>query len=388
MPLKINYLTASDKLRSLIGKITFYNTYKKPSAIFPYFFLGTKSEIINFDNWPYLVPYLYNKKLGYFTEDNNKYQFKDTFLITGFYINNNTTITLTFSNKYSLKALNALIEDRELFRFENGSYNNWNRTVTFLSDISANNKIILNKKENYKIENLIKLTNNQINMEIKIAKNENVNLQLLNNKEIEFGLYRIEGKKQNESILYHGINNKYFCTPSEIDFFGGLRNRSQIVSHYHDHKHSMNNHTHKLVHNHDLSNHSHDITHTHNYSESVGSPRNYITGPTYIQHTYHVETYWGQSMSLFGAIGQDMIKNSLLTREITDPPSFLNTDKPDISITGSAVNSSTGDNTSINLTKTTSMDGLLTNENNFKIGNKNLYDSNIVYAYIYGGKFK
>ena len=384
MPLKINYLTSSDKNKFIVGKIVIYNNYKIPSIDFPYFYLGYKPEILTYSSWPELVPYLYDKKIGYFTTINNVYQFKDNFIINSFFINNNI-LTLNFLDQHSLKILSALIEDRELHRFENGSYANWYKTITPTSSVISNNKIILEQNKNYKIENIFKLTDNLIRIEIKLNNIENISSQNLNSKSIEIGPYRMEGKTEKDQIYYSGIDGKYFCTPNSTEFVGGLKNRSQLISHFHNHKHDMNNHTHKITHTHTLSAHTHGMTHSHLYPENYSGVGSYGFGPVLIRAGYG-DLYWGSWVNVLGS-QTNTNKETLYSRDWTDLPNILDTGLASEFATSPSVNSLTNNNSSLNKTNTTEKNVLFTNDDNFKIGNKNQYDSNIVYTYLYAGKY-
>ena len=97
MSLKINYLTPSNKNKVLLGKIVFFNSFIDVSVSFPYFYLGETSQTLNYENWPSLVPYLYDKKLGFFTTINNNYQFKDNFNASSFSTNAGV-LTLNFNS--------------------------------------------------------------------------------------------------------------------------------------------------------------------------------------------------------------------------------------------------------------------------------------------------
>jgi hypothetical protein len=381
MPIKINYLTPSDKNKSLVGKMVYLNEYRDPSPSFPYFYLGPKSEIIYYNSWPELVPYLYDKKLGFFTTISDVYQFKDNFRVFSFSLSSGI-LTLGFNDTYSLSALKALNEDRELYYFENNTYVGWNRTITPINNIDLNNKVYLVAFQNYNIEAIEIISDLQINLKIKINSLDAVSLQILNNKNVEFGLYRMEAKSRIQSVYYHGLRSKYFITSNSDVLIGGLRIRSQIIGHSHDHTHNMNNHTHAMNHTHDMSNHRHAMTHSHTYGDSTASTYSTAYGPVLIPGGYGAY-YNGYNAN---------VASTLVTDTRTTNTSRVNTDGPSINITGQASNSTTNvsinlltnNNTGINIEKTTNMDNINTNEDNFKVGNKNHYDSNVTYIFIYG----
>ena len=383
MSLKISYLTPSNKNQTLLGKIVFYNTYREPSISFPYFYLGKKAEIVYYQNWPNLVPYLYDKKLGFFTTVNNIYQFKDNFKASSFSTNTGI-LTLNFTDENSLIVLKALYEDRELYSFENnGSYENWNKTITPINDVNLNNRIFLKTNQNYNIQNLEIINNNLINIKIKISSLENISLQNLNNKNFEFGLYRIENKSKNESIYYGGVNSKYFSTPDSSIFIGGLRTRSQIIGHSHEHSHEMP-HTHTMSHTHGMSNHTHGMTHNHTYLDFLSNTYPVPYGPVLIPGGYGAQEFGINTNVVSTQVSTNRTSNN--SRISTDPAQGQ-TGQADIFTTSLPINLSTDNNTSFNQTKTTNKDDIYTNDNNFKVSDKNYYDTHVIYTYIYGSTF-
>lgn len=382
MPIKINYLTPSDANKALIGKLVFMNEYRTPAVDFPYYYLGPKNEIIYYSSWPELVPYLYDKKLGFFTTINNVYQFKDNFTVSGFSISSGGILTLNFNDTDSLNALRALHEDREIYFLENSTYVGWNRTITPLNNIDLNSKIYLTAFQNYTIDTIEIISSLQINLKIKISSLEVISLQLLNNKSVEFGLYRMEGKSQTQSIYYNGIRNKYFISPNSTNFIGGLRTKSQLIGHSHEHTHDMSNHTHTMIHTHDMGNHRHVMTHSHTYLDSSAAPYSTLYGPVLIPGGYGAYyTGYGANIASVQTTDTRVTNNS---RTTTDGPSNNTSGQANNSTTGTPINLSTNNNTGINSVRTISKDDIYTNSNNFKVGNKTQYDSNVVYTYIYG----
>jgi hypothetical protein len=381
MAIKINYLTPSDKNKSLMGRMVFLNEYKEAAIDFPYFYLGPKSETINYSNWPDLVPYLYDKKLGFFVTINNNYQFKDNFKIFSFSLLNGI-LTLNFTDEYSLKALLALYEDRETYYFENNTYVGWNRTITPINNIDLNNKVYLTSNQNYNIDNIEIISDLQINLKIRVSSLEIISLQILNNKNVEFGLYRIEGRNRTQSIYYHGLKTKYFTTSNSNDLIGGLRTRSQVIGHSHEHTHDMGEHTHTMIHTHTMSNHRHAINHTHTYIDSTASTYSTSFGPVLIPGGYGA-LYYGYNVNVAStrAVDNRTTNNS---RNFTDGASPNLSGQANNQTMSPPANLSTNNNTSFNLTKTTNKDEIYSTDNNFKVGNKNYYDSNISYVYIYG----
>ena len=375
MSIKINYLIPSDKDQSLIGRIVFLRNFKQTSVDFPYFYMGEKNEILNQNNWPDLVPYLYDKKIILF----NNTEVIDYFQIYNCYteISNSNIFCLEFRNTNSINALNGLIEDKKMSFLEN---NEWYRTVTPLNDIVVNNKIILKEKENYKIDDIIMLSSNIIKINIKINNSDTIRPTLLNNKNIEFGLYRIENTKN--SIIYNAITGKYFSTPNSKDFIGGLKTRSQLIEHAHKHTHDIT-HTHSMSHMHDMSNHTHNMQHTHSYSDMTSNPV-YINNGRVMIGTYGNILYTGTTINVpSGPLNSITKANNLTNKTLTDQPSPNITGLPNLNTTSSPNNNVTSEI----LSKTTELDGNYTNINNFKIGNKNYYDSNVVYVYIFGGNY-
>ena len=370
---KINYLIPSNKNQILVGRVVFLKEYLPPSVDFPYFYLNSQDETLYYANWPDLVPYLYNKTLGFFTTINNNYRFKNAFEVYSFFVQTTNQIVLKFTNTDSIKAIMALNEDRELYYFENNnSYDGWNRTITPKSDIkTSDNVIFLFANNNYKINSITIQSETLATLTISILNSKIYNdEQFLNDKNIEFGLYRIADKGINDSVIYTSVKSKYFSTPSSNDFFGGLRTRSQIIGHTHEHTHNMNNHTHTLSHTHDLRNHVHYMNHQHNYDDVRSD-------------SYDMGTGVGDQASSAG--GQyDTTRSTNYTRDYTDGPS--------VNSTGNATQSTTSfpDNnllTNISAKTINNDSGLYTDSTKFKYGDKNNYDSIVYFAYIYGASY-
>ena len=377
MSLKINYLIPSNKNEILLGRIIFFDNFIPSAITFPYFYLGAQGETLNYYNWPNLVPYLYDKKLGFFTTINNVYQYKNNFEIYSF-TTTTGTLTLKFKEANSIKALKSLYEDMMVHYFENNnSFVGWNRTITPLSDIGTENLIFLNANMNYKIDTLqISNDNSLATITIKTSNNQTVIERELINKNIEFGLYRLENKTNRQSIFFNGIKGKYFSTSDSESLIGGLRTRSQLIGHTHLHTHDMNNHTHTMQHTHPMS-HTHGMEHSHFYGDSKsntagtggGGGGNYTTGGAQYDdnNTTAASKYLGSESG----------------RDYTDGPSTSNTGLASLSTTTIPSNNLL---TSISA-KTINKDDIYTNSDNFKIGNKNHYDANITFAYIYGGSY-
>lgn len=370
---KINYLIPSNKNQSLLGRIMFSKDYQPPSVDFPYFYLNSQNETLYYENWPDLVPYLYSKTLGFFTTTNNNYRFKDKFEVYSFFVQNLNQIVLKFTNNDSIKALIALDEDKKLYFIENGNYTNWNRTVTPTSDFKTSDNItFLNSNVNYRISDITIENSNLAYLTLIITNNQIYNEeQILNNKTIEFGLYRQANKTATESVFYMGIKNKFFSTPNSDDLMGGLMIRSQIIGHTHEHIHTIN-HTHTMPHIHDLRNHVHYMDHQHGHNDVRSDAIRFGSGA-----------------------GEEAVSAGppfAITRTTNYALERSSTDGPDRNTTGNASQSTTTTPNNNSLTaisaKTINNDnGLYTNSGNFKHGDKNNYDSIVYFAYIYGASY-
>jgi hypothetical protein len=109
MSIKISYLIPSSKNQIIIGRLVFLKNFIKTSIEFPYFYFGERNEILNQSNWPDLVPYLYEKKINLFVNN----QVKDNFSAYSF-SSLNGNLTLEFRDPNAITILKALNEDREL----------------------------------------------------------------------------------------------------------------------------------------------------------------------------------------------------------------------------------------------------------------------------------
>ncbi len=375
MSIKINYLIPSNKDQTLIGRIVFLKNFRLTSVDFPYFYMGEKNEILNQINWPDLVPYLYDKKLIIF----NNNEIIDYFSIYNCYTDlyDTNILSLEFRNEKSIIALNGLIEDKKMSLLEN---NEWYRTITSLNDVIISGKLLLKEKENYKIDDIIPLSSSIIKVNIKIINSDIVRPTILNNKNIEFGLYRMENT--NNSIIYNAITGKYFSTSNSKDFIGGLKTRSQLIEHGHKHIHDIT-HTHTMSHMHDMSNHFHNMQHTHSYVDTT-SNLGYINNGSVMIGTYGNILYTGTTINVpSGPLNAITKTNNLTSKALTDQPNPNTTGLPSINTTSSPNNNVTSEI----LSKTTELDGKYTNINNFKIGDKNYYNSDVVYVYIFGGNY-
>jgi hypothetical protein len=375
MAINIIYTNSDDNSLSgdPIGKIIYFDKYSSPSAFFPYFYMGEKSQILNYTNWPDLVPYLYDKKLGVFILANNKYEYKSNFQISGFF-NTKGKLTLRFDNNpIMINIINALIEDRTVHYLENNnSYIGWNKTVTPLSDIVYQNKILLYKDTNYYIEdlNIINLEQNNSSISINISIKDTFTYTSLNGKNIEFGLHRIPGKTKVQSVFFPGIKGKTFSTTDNVNMICGLRTVSQISGHVHKHIHNLSNHTHAMSHTHDMSNHTHYMQHTHEYSDFYA----------YNGTTFKVLNGNTKNLHLLASYN-DQQRITMETRINTDP----NYDNTSV-FTGNSLEPNIKQTENVNRMGI-DKDNIYTNEANFKVGNKNFSETYTVYGYIYAKKY-
>lgn len=362
--------TVSDDQIDSVGKIIFFDKYSPPSAFFPYFYLSERSQTLNYDNWPELVKYFYDKKLGFFTTINNIYQYKDIFEINGFDYNPVTRIlTLKFvQNTINETLLRSIKEDRDLYFFENGNYTNWNRTITPVVDLIHNSQTILFKDSNYFINDL-----NYFTYRLDISINLNigtVNRSGLTNQTFEFGLHRLPNRTKFQSIYYHGIKGKTFAITDNDQLISGLRSRSQIMGHTHDHTHNMA-HTHTMSHTHDLSNHSHGMLHNHGYGDSTN---NGVTAISVLDGNFYSQN----------------LTNASVLYTVTTGEFSGSTDIPSNNIT-QVFNSNTSvpnnNNTSGITVRTTNKDNNHSTDLNFKVGNKTFGESYPIFPYMYARKY-
>lgn len=369
MSFKIIYTTKVEEKEEPIGKIVFFDKYQPSSPSFPYFYLSERNEILNYSNWPDLVPYFYDKTLGFFVTIASVYQYKNNFSVYSLTASN-SIITLKFIDTFSVRALRALDEDRKLHFLENNSFSGWNRTFTPTSDITINNVVYLFKDTNYYI-NDINITSD-INATLTFtASVQNVTETLTSGKNIEFGLHRIPGKTRFESVFYSGLKGKAFATSDSLDLIPGVRTRSNLMGHAHDHTHTLNNHTHSFPHTHDLSNHSHYMNHLHGYSDRRNGDLAEVRpwAPFFIADL---------GINIF-----DVSRNTESTRDYTDGPTNNNTGSPSTSTTSDVSNSITSNVRN----KTTDIDNINSNVNNLKIGDKTYAESYPIFAYLYAARY-
>lgn len=376
MAIKIIYTSRIEEKEEPVGKVVIFDKYTQPNPFFPYFYLGEKNEILNYNNWPDLVPYFYRKTLGFFATISGIYQYKNIFNVYSLTASGNV-ITLKFVDVESVKALKALDEDRKLYFLENNTYENWNRTITPTSNFTINNNNYLFKDTNYYINDITII--NDINANLTIINSvANLNETLILNRNIEFGLHRIPGSTEQQSVIYHGLKGKTLAFSDSLDLIPGLRTRSQIMGHAHDHTHTLNNHTHTMPHTHDLSNHTHYMNHRHGFNDlRNGDPR--VVNP------------WARNIFIEEANPLLAFNNYLTSqttayvknRQFTDPPSNNNSGNASVSTTSDASNT----NTSNILSRTTDIDNVNSNVNNLKIGDKTFSETYTVYTYIYARKY-
>jgi hypothetical protein len=370
MAIRINYLEIRNQSNAIIGEIEFFDSYKTPSANFPYFYLGEKNTTIIYQNWPNLVEYLYDKTIS--TVDINKIATRE-FPIYSF-SNAANIATLNFNDTNTFKAIKALIEDRLAYYIDNNTFVGWNKTITFLNSITISGTTYFTANTTYYIASMtineqtgtssITVGSNSVNV---------VNNSILTNIKLEFGLFRIPGQSSNESVYYTGIKGRFLCNNDETVFVGGLKIRSQIMGHAHNHQHSLNNHSHTMSHQHGLNNHTHYMSHNHSYTDD----RSIINGVTF-----------GDSYLKTLSTSLTVVDQYRDTSQSTEFTSSAN-----INITTEASNTTTdsisGSNTSNVLTKSTDDDNsIFSNINlNFKVNSKIIPESYTLYAYFYGGQY-
>ena len=372
MAIKIIYTNQIEQEEEPVGKIVLFDKYIQSNPFFPYFYLGEKNEILDYKNWPDLVPYLYNKTLGFFVTVSGIYQYKNFFNVASLTANGNL-LSLKFVDVESVKALRAIDEDKKLHFLENNNYTNWNRTITPTSDFTINNINYLFKDTNYYINDITITSDINANLTI-INSVPNLNETVLTNKNIEFGLHRIPGNTALEKVFYSGLKGKTFGFSESLDLMPGLRTRSQIMGHAHDHVHTLNEHTHTMFHTHDLSNHAHYMNHYHGYNDlRNGDPRNVNPWAINFNNKFLGVNNYGSSRAT-----QYMRDNSF-----SGGPSNNTSGASSLSTTSEANNT----NSSGVLSKTTDKDDINSNINNLKIGDKTFSETYTVYAYIYARKY-
>ena len=377
MPVNIIYtIKKEDETASnsdQIGRIVFFDKYSTTSAFFPYFYLGENSQILKYENWPQLVPYLYDKKLNLYIIKNGIGFNVNIFNVYSFSLNQDKILTLNFTDMNSLKALGALKEDRDSHYLENNnSYDNWNRTFTLLNDLKFNNQIILNKDKTYYI-NDISVSNTIASISIKTYLSiSKIDALVVNDISVEFGLYRIPNNNEYQSVIYSALKGKYFSFNDLNSLVNGLRTRSTISGHYHEHTHDMS-HTHDMQHTHNLNNHTHSISHNHTYQDTRTGDISSIS----------IVNGWQYSINL----NNNNFIQTLLTNQsnklLTDGPNLILTEKnngqtspPVVNITSDVEQTTTDINTQF-----------LNNQNFFKVDKRNFAETYTVFAYLYGGKY-
>ena len=371
MSIKILYTNIEQKDSEPVGKVFLFDKYQTPSAFFPYLHLGEKSQILKYENWPDLVPYLYDKKIGFFTTIAGVYQYKNNFQIYSI-LSANSLLTLKFIDINSVNVLKALDEDKKMHYMENETNNDWNKTFTPLGDITINGITFLIKGINYYIKD-ITITNDLLaTMTVSISVSNQLVETLIYGKNIEFGLHRIPGQTYSESVFFYSIKGKTFAASDSTNFIPGLRTRSQIIGHTHNHTHNMNNHTHSLSHSHDLSGHVHYMNHQHGYNDvRNGNP-------------YHLAPWdpWVNPTPM-GVNNYDIGRGTDHTRDYTDGPNNNSTQDANTPNTSAPSNNLTTDILSKNISK----DDIYSNSNNFKVGNKTFGETYTICAYIYGKRY-
>jgi hypothetical protein len=368
MPISINYLSLKNQENIKIGEIEFFDSYKITSSSFPYFYLGQKSVTLAHQNWPDLVPYLYEQKATVIDLNKTVY---NTFPIYSF-SNTNGIATFNFTNVNVLKILNALIEDKNMYFVDNdNNYSGWGKTITPKTDIAINGTTFFIANNNYYINDIVTQQNSGY-LTVSSGSSIIVNNSLLTDKNIEFGLYRIPGKSNIESVYYTMNKGKFFSNNNTNDSLSGLKIRSQILGHAHDHNHNLNNHTHIMQHSHGLNNHTHVMQHSHNYVDLKSNVNQIFVGIDYSKVVSGSYTF------------SDKYIETSSSREFTDGPNNNITSVNSNNVTNSI---STVITSNINTKTTNDDDDIYSNNYNFKVNNKIIPESYTIYCYIYGGKY-
>ena len=362
MAVSINYLSLNNMDLNLIGQIDFFDQFVLPTRDFPYFFLDQQSTNISYNNWPDLVPYLYLQKIKIV---NNDKSLIENFKIYSFTASTGT-VTLNFTNTDSMKIIRALNEDRLAFFLEYGTYTGWNKTFTPINDITNATVTFFTANQNYYITNiLINEINNTGTITATSSNQTNVTTPyILNEKYIEFGLHRIPNQTNIQMVYYSGIKGRYFCNNMN-GMFNGLKIRSQMIGHIHEHTHEMSNHTHTLAHSHNIGHHSHYMDHTHNYWEGRSDVNTISTAA------------WRDGHPITGPY--DTYRVTDYTRDYTDGPTNNSTNN--VNVTSNSISNNI---TSENLVKTTNIDNIYSNDFNLKINNKIIPETYTIFPYIYG----
>lgn len=366
MPIKINYLSLINVDNNEIGQIDFFDSYITPSKDFPYFYIGQRNTILYSTNWPTLVPFLYSQKIKIINSSKVE---TNSFLVHSF-TNAAGIATLNFTNTNSVAILKGLLEDREAYFLENGTYNDWNKTFTPKTNITNGSITFFTANANYYITNVTVNTVNNTGTIVATAINTTnvTTAYVLTNTEIEFGLFRIPGQSDSQSVYFSGIKGRFIRNNDTNLSLNGLKIKSQIIGHTHEHIHNMNNHTHTMPHTHDLSGHSHYMNHQHDYNDVISNR----SGLGYVRNPFTAESIANPPYDTYDVTGY--------TRDYTN--------SPNINSTGDASQSTTSvpsNNTTSNvLSRTTNIDNIYSNINNFKVNNKIIPESYTIYPYIYG----
>ena len=369
MAVKINYLSLINVDTNKLGQVDFFDSYMTPSKDFPYFFIDQKNTTLYYANWPLLVPFLYLQKVKIVSSSKTE---TSSFPVATF-TNNAGTVTLNFTNANSVSALKALLEDREAYFLENGSYIGWNKTFTPMSNITNGSVTFFSASTTYYITSItVNTVNTTATLVATSTNTTNVSTPYtLTNINLEFYLYRIPGQLDNQSVYYSGTKGKFICNNNTNLFLTGLKIRSQIIGHTHEHIHNMNNHTHTMQHTHDLSGHSHYMNHQHFYQDYRSNGQNI----GYIPNPFTSETLTSGPYDTYGETGY--------TRDYTNGPNINSTGPATVSTTSTPSNNVTSNT----LIKTTDIDTVNSNLNNFKVNNKILPETYTIYSYIYGQTF-
>ena len=353
-----------------IGKIVFFDKYQTVSAFFPYFYMGEQNQVLNYSNWPELVPYLYDKKLNIFNPSTNTNT--NIFPISAFSLNNKL-LALKFTDQNIIKTISMLDEDRKLYYLENNnSYNNWNRTITPLNNLVFNNKTYLTKDSNFYINNITISAGFAI-IYISVPQFSESILETASTISFEFGLYRIPNNNSFQSVYYSRLKGKYFSLSDYNNMIGGLRTRSTMMGHLHEHIHDMQNHTHAMPHTHDLSNHTHGMSHLHGF-------RDFKNGDLI---NVNILNGTGLSVNLVSNNFEQFATTDFNTNPITGTPSNnLTQNFSDLSVIADP------NETSNIQVKTTDMNTqYLTNSDYFKVDNKNYAETYTIFPYMFGKKY-
>lgn len=369
MAIKINYTLLkkdnNEEIDNDLGKIFFFDKYVTSSQFFPYYFLGEKPEIIKYKNWPMLVDFLYNQKIGIFDSSNNI--LIDSYPISSYYYNKiDFSLNLSFQRGYreNILLFRALEEDREAYFLENNTYSGWNKTITPINGLKSNSTNILFKDNNYQIQNI---DSANLVLKIKIFLPNSINFTN-STERFEFGLYRMEGKNKSESVYFSGLKGKTFQIGDNNKYITGLKSRSTITGHSHDHSHNMD-HIHINSHTHLLWNHVHGMNHQHQFYD--WTPNNYWDYPILN----------GTGYSALGILNPptNTVRTMTEHRGLTKYISNNNTSD----FTGDT--SPPNDNmTSLVIDKTINKDNINTNDNNSRFGDKNFAENYVIFPYIYG----